>query len=163
MEKKINYLLIMLYGLILILSPLIYLQIIKKNDFTKVINQLKLANDERKLVESEIALAKFEIKDLTYDLDKKKAIITDTDGYLKLLKELEVNKFSINFETLNDILLENKIKLLTLKYDDNKFVLEAILNSKSDLSLFKDYKVDLKEVFFKNGKYISSIELTRRN
>ena len=159
-NKSINYLLIMLYSFIFIISPLIYLQYLKKQDFLKISEVFKNLSHEKRTIESEIALAKLEIKDLKYDLEKKKKIILDKDGYLKKLSEIEINKFSSKFEELNEILVDNKIKLLTLKYENKKFILEIILNDKSDIELFKQYKAKLKEVFYKNGKYISSLELT---
>ena len=79
---------------------------------------------------------------------------------MKTLKEMEINKFSSHFEELNEILLKNKIKLLTMKYEKQKFLLEIILNNKEDIKLFIDYKPNLKEVYYKNGKYIASFELS---
>ncbi len=160
MKKSKNYLLIMLYSFIFVMTPVIYLQIIKKEDFYKITEDLKTLNQEKRSIESDIALSKLEIKDLKYDLEKKKNIILDKEGYLKTLKEMEINKFSSHFEELNEILLKNKIKLLTMKYEKQKFLLEIILNNKEDIKLFIDYKPNLKEVYYKNGKYIASLELS---
>lgn len=160
MRKSKNYLLIMLYSFIFVMTPITYLQIIKKEDFYKITEDLKTLNQEKRSIESDIALSKLEIKDLKYDLEKKKNIILDKEGYLKTLKEMEINKFSSHFEELNEILLKNKIKLLTMKYEKQKFLLEIILNNKEDIKLFIDYKPNLKEVYYKNGKYIASLELS---
>ena len=160
MKKSKNYLLIMLYSFIFVMTPITYLQIIKKEDFYKITEDLKTLNQEKRSIESDIALSKLEIKDLKYDLEKKKNIILDKEGYLKTLKEMEINKFSSHFEELNEILLKNKIKLLTMKYEKQKFLLEIILNNKEDIKLFIDYKPNLKEVYYKNGKYIASLELS---
>lgn len=160
MKKSKNYLLIMLYSFIFVMTPSTYLQIIKKEDFYKITEDLKTLNQEKRSIESDIALSKLEIKDLKYDLEKKKNIILDKDGYLKTLKEMEINKFSSHFEELNEILLKNKIKLLTMKYEKQKFLLEIILNNKEDIKLFIEYKPNLKEVYYKNGKYIASLELS---
>ena len=150
----------MLYSFIFVMTPITYLQIIKKEDFYKITEDLKTLNQEKRSIESDIALSKLEIKDLKYDLEKKKNIILDKEGYLKTLKEMEINKFSSHFEELNEILLKNKIKLLTMKYKKQKFLLEIILNNKEDINLFIDYKPNLKEVYYKNGKYIASLELS---
>lgn len=150
----------MLYSFIFVMTPITYLQIIKKEDFYKITEDLKTLNQEKRSIESDIALSKLEIKDLKYDLEKKKSIILDKDGYLKTLKEMKINKFSSHFEELNEILLKNKIKLLTMKYEKQKFLLEIILNNKEDIKLFIDYKPNLKEVYYKNGKYIASLELS---
>ena len=150
----------MLYSFIFVMTPITYLQIIKKEDFYKITEDLKTLNQEKRSIESDIALSKLEIKDLKYDLEKKKNIILDKEGYLKTLKEMEINKFSSHFEELNEILLKNKIKLLTMKYEKQKFLLEIILNNKEDIKLFIDYKPNLKEVYYKNGKYIASLELS---
>lgn len=160
MKESKNYLLIMLYSFIFVMTPITYLQIIKKEDFYKITEDLKTLNQEKRSIESDIALSKLEIKDLKYDLEKKKNIILDKEGYLKTLKEMEINKFSSHFEELNEILLKNKIKLLTMKYEKQKFLLEIILNNKEDIKLFIDYKPNLKEVYYKNGKYIASLELS---
>ena len=138
MKKSKNYLLIMLYSFIFVMTPIIYLQIIKKEDFYKITEDLKTLNQEKRSIESDIALSKLEIKDLKYDLEKKKNIILDKEGYLKTLKEMEINKFSSHFEELNEILLKNKIKLLTMKYEKQKFLLEIILNNKEDIKLFAE-------------------------
>ena len=81
--------------------------IIEKEDFYKITEDLKTLNQEKRSIESDIALSKLEIKDLKYDLEKKKNIILDKEGYLKTLKEMEINKFSSHFEELNEILLKN--------------------------------------------------------
>jgi len=47
-----------------------------------------------------------------------------------------------------------------MKYEKQKFLLEIILNNKEDINFFIDYKPNLKEVYYKNGKYIASFELS---
>ena len=65
----------------------------KKEDFYKITEDLKTLNQEKRSIESDIALSKLEIKDLKYDLEKKKNIILDKEGYLKTLKEMEIILF----------------------------------------------------------------------
>ena len=67
MKKSKNYLLIMLYSFIFVMTPITYLQIIKKEDFYKITEDLKTLNQEKRSIESDIALSKLEIKDLKYD------------------------------------------------------------------------------------------------
>ena len=44
------------------MTPVIYLQIIKKEDFYKITEDLKTLNQEKRSIESDIALSKLEIK-----------------------------------------------------------------------------------------------------
>ena len=135
MEKKTNFVLVFISLLLVFSLPVIifYKEMNKNYNEKNINNKIVFYKTNIDKVINNIATIKSELEVNEKDIKEKQIILSKINDGMKKYDIINDSKLFNNFSKINSLLEKSKIKLITLTYLDNKFILDLLISNQNEL------------------------------
>lgn len=165
MEKKTNFVLVFISLLLVFSLPVIifYKEMNKNYNEKNINNKIVFYKTNIDKVINNIEIIKSELEVNEKEIKEKQFILSKINDGMKKYDVINDSKLFNNFSKINSLLEKSKIKLITLTYLDNKFILDLLISNQEELDELKKMNYNINKINYENGLFLINMTIGVEN
>lgn len=165
MEKKTNFVLVFISLLLVFSLPVIifYKEMNKNYNEKNISDKIIFYKTNIDKVINNIETIKSELEVNEKNIKEKQIILSKINDGMKKYDIINDSKLFNNFSKINSLLEKSKIKLITLTYLDNKFILDLLISNQDELDELKKMNYNINKINYENGLFLINMTIGVEN